>query len=142
MTSNDHFLDSFHFYIHNPTPFVGSGFLVSHCELHKPRHFYGLSPLGTMSDHNRWVFHPGGNLSQLANTQRIFSFTISLFRVTHLEVVPLTVFTRSTPNAVMINNRVPTTHYRTPNTMSIYLSCTHTHLMCVCFPLHVYLGGE
>ena len=30
---------------------------MSHCGLCKPRHFYGLSPLGTMSDHNWRVFH-------------------------------------------------------------------------------------
>ena len=29
--------------------FMGSGVLVSHRRLCKPRHFYGLSPLGTMS---------------------------------------------------------------------------------------------
>ena len=35
-------------------------FLVLHHRLRKPRHFYSLSPLGTMSYHNwRWrVFHP------------------------------------------------------------------------------------
>ena len=32
--------------------FVGSGFLVLHRRLRKPIHFYGLSSLGTMSDHN------------------------------------------------------------------------------------------
>ena len=54
--------------------YVGSGFLVSHCWLCKPRHFYGLSPLGTMSDHN-WRGLSlegggggGGDLSQLADT--------------------------------------------------------------------------
>ena len=58
--------------------FVGNGFLVFHHELLKPRHFYDLSPLGTMSNHNWQVFHPGGgggggDLSQLADTRHIFS---------------------------------------------------------------------
>ena len=53
--------------------FVGSEFLVSYHRLCKPRHFYGLSPLGTMSYHNWRVFHPRGDLSLLANTRHIFS---------------------------------------------------------------------
>ena len=53
--------------------FVGSGFLVSHREVRKPIHFYGLSPLGTMSDHNWRVFHSRGDLSLLADIQHIFS---------------------------------------------------------------------
>ena len=40
--------------------FMGSGFLVSHHRLSKPRHFYSLSPLGTMSDHNCGFFTRGG----------------------------------------------------------------------------------
>ena len=40
--------------------FVGSGLLVSHRGLRKPRNFYGLSPMGTMSDHNWRVFHLKG----------------------------------------------------------------------------------
>ena len=43
--------------------FIGSGFLVSYHGLRKPIHFYGLSPLGTMSDYNWQVFHPRGDLS-------------------------------------------------------------------------------
>ena len=39
----------------------------------KPRHFYSLSSLGTMSDHNWRVFHPRGDLSQLVDTRHIFS---------------------------------------------------------------------
>ena len=48
-------------------------FLLSHRRLRKPRQFYGLSPLGTMFDHNWRVFHPRGDLSLLANTRHIFS---------------------------------------------------------------------
>ena len=39
---------------------MGSEFLVLHCRLRKPRCFYSLSSLGTMSDYNWRVFHPGG----------------------------------------------------------------------------------
>ena len=56
--------------------FVGSEFLVSHCRLRKPRHFYGVSPLGTMSDHNWRGFHPRRDLSLLANTRHIFSLPL------------------------------------------------------------------
>ena len=68
--------------------FGGKGFLVSHCRLRKPRHFYGLSSPGTMSDHNWGVFHPRGDLSLLANTRHIFFFTILINRETLLDVVP------------------------------------------------------
>ena len=40
----------------------------------KPRHFYGLSPLGTMFDHNWRVFHLRGYLSILAISNTYFSF--------------------------------------------------------------------
>ena len=56
--------------------FVGIEFLALHCKLRKPRHFYGLSSLGNMSDHNWWVFHLRGDLSLLANTQHIFSIPL------------------------------------------------------------------
>ena len=47
--------------------------------LRKPRHFYGLSPLGTMSDHNWRVFHPRGYLSILAiSNTHIFHFLFLL----------------------------------------------------------------
>ena len=94
--------------------FVGSGFLVSHRRLRKLRHFYSLSLLGTMSDHNWRVFHPRGDLSLLADTQHIFS--ISCNRATLLDGFPFTEPTQATPN-----------------TISIYQPCTHTHEM-LCFP--------
>ena len=53
--------------------FVGSGFLVSQSRLRKLRHFYGLSPLGTMSDHDWRVFHLMGGSILLADTRHIFS---------------------------------------------------------------------
>ena len=83
MTSNDHFQNKFHLFINQELfgwcltmiilyskpmhLFVGSEFLVSHHKLRKPKNFYSLSLLGTMSDHNWWVFHlrggGGGDLS-------------------------------------------------------------------------------
>ena len=80
MTSNDHFQNKFHLFIKQKLfffffwmihvsdhfifktmhLFVGSKFWVSHHRLRKPRHYYDLSPLGTMSDHNWRVFHRGG----------------------------------------------------------------------------------
>ena len=62
-----------HFIFKTMHLFVGSGFLVSHRRLRKPRHFYGLSSLGTMSDHNWRVFHPRGDLSLLIDSRDIFS---------------------------------------------------------------------
>ena len=53
--------------------YVGSGFLVSHRVLRKPRHFYSLSLLGTKFDYNWQAFHPREDLSLLANTRHIFS---------------------------------------------------------------------
>ena len=97
--------------------FVGSGFLESHCGLRKPRQFYGLSSLGTMCDYNWWVFHQSKDLSLFVDTRHIFS--ISCNHTTLLDIVPLP----SPPN-------------RTPNAVSIYQPCTHTHEMqcypCIC----------
>ena len=93
MTSNYHFQNKFHLFInqnlfwmihHNDhfifktmRLFVGSEFYVSHRRLCNPRHFYGLSPLATMSDHNWPVFHSRGDLSFLADTRHIFSLPFS-----------------------------------------------------------------
>ena len=41
--------------------------------IRKLKHFYGLSPLGTMSDHNWRAFYPMDDLFILANTRHIFS---------------------------------------------------------------------
>ena len=76
MTSNDHFSKQFSF-VYKPKYFwmihlndnfifktmclfVGSEFLVSHRRLCKPKHFYALSSLETMFDHNWQVFHQRG----------------------------------------------------------------------------------
>ena len=90
--------------------FMGRGFLVSNRELRKPRIFgFLVSPIGTISDHNWWVFHPRGDLSLLADTRHIFF--VSCNRTTLLDVVPFTEPTQLTPN-----------------TVSIYQPCTHTQL--------------
>ena len=109
--------------------FVGSGFLVSHCGLCKPRHFYDLSPLGTMSNHNWWVFHSRGDLSLLTDTRHIFSLPFSSVVRLYWTLSHLTEPTKSTPNVV-----------------STYQPCTHTQLNamspCICnakMPLHVIL---
>ena len=51
---------------------MGSGFLVSHRGIRKPRHFYDLSFLGTMSDYNLLDFHPREDISLIADTRHIF----------------------------------------------------------------------
>ena len=111
--------------------FVGSGFLVSHSRLRKPKHFNSLSLSGTMSNHNWRVFHPRGDLSLLTDTRHIFS--VSCNHATLLDVVPFTEPTQSTLNAV-----------------SIYQPCTHTHEIrcfsciynmmhhCMSIPCHIY----
>ena len=130
---NDHFY-FFHIYIHNHFHNHALLFWVVHFWCHTAR---STNP-DTFTAFHRWglcltiidgSFTLREDISQLVDTQHNLSFTISLNRTTHLDVVPLIESTRSTPNAMLINNRVPTTHHRTPNTMSIYRSCTHTHLM-------------
>ena len=96
--------------------FVGSGFLVSHRRLCKPRHFYGLSPLKTMSDHNSRVFHPRGDLSLLTDTRHIFSLPF-------YSTVPLC-WTLSS---------LPSPPNQTLSTVSIYQPCTHPfNVMSLC----------
>ena len=89
MISNDHLKKNFHlfknqklfgwyitmtiFHLKSMHLYVGIRFLVSHRELQKPKHFYNLSPLRTMSNHNWQVFHLRGDLSFLTDTQHIFS---------------------------------------------------------------------
>ena len=97
--------------------FVGSGFLVSHRRLRKPRHFYGLSPLGIMFDHNWRVFTRGGiyPLLLILGTYFLFHATVRLYwTLSHL----------------------PSPSNQTPNAVSIYQLCTHTHEMrcfsCIC----------
>ena len=70
---NNNFIFKIHFMFKIMRLCVGRGFYVSHRGLYKPRHFYGFSPLGTMSDHNWQAFHPREDLSLLADTRHIFS---------------------------------------------------------------------
>ena len=61
-----------------PCSFCGKRIFGVHHRLSKPRHFYGISPLWTMSDHNWGVFYHRGDLSLLANTRHIFSLPLYL----------------------------------------------------------------
>ena len=95
--------------------YVGSGFLVSHRRVRKPIHFYDISPLGTMSDHNWHDFNPMEDLSLLANIRHIFSLpfysTVRLcWTLSHLPSPP-----NQTPNTVSI---LPTMHSHPFNEMS------------------------
>ena len=105
--------------------FMGSRFLVSHCELHKPRHFYGLSPLGTMFDHNWLVFHPRVDLSLFTDNRNIFS--VSCNRATLLDVVP---YTEPTQLNTKRSVNLPTMHSHPWNAMFL------VHMQCK-MPLHV-----
>ena len=80
------------------------------------QHFYGLSPPMIMSNRECRVFHPGGDLPQLAmpNTHIFIFKTVRLV----LEIVPCYLIHHRTPNTVSINH-VPMTSHRTPNTVSI-----------------------
>ena len=106
--------------------YVGSRFFVSHCGLHKPIHFYGLSPLGTMFDHNWRAFHPREDLSLLAKYPAHIFFTIfSIVRLcwtlSHLSSPP-----NQTPNTMLI---LPTMHSHPFNTMSLCICNTRYHCM-------------
>ena len=99
--------------------YMGSGFLVLHRGLRKPRYFYGFSSPGTMSGHNWRAFHPREDLSLLANTRHIFSLpfysTVRLYWTLSYLLSP---------------------HNQTLNTMSI-LPTMHSHLfnamsLCIC----------
>ena len=70
---NDHFILNVHFMFKILRLCMGSIFLVSHHGLRKPRHFYGLPPFGTMSNHNWRAFHLREDLSLLIDTRHIFS---------------------------------------------------------------------
>ena len=106
--------------------YVGSGFLVSHRRLYKPRHFYGLSLLGIMFDHNWRAFHPREDLFLLANTRRIFSLPFYLtvrlcWTLSHLPSPP-----NQTPYTVLI---LPTMHSHPFNAMSPYICNARFHCM-------------
>ena len=87
---------------------MGRGFLVSHHGLRKSKHFYSLSSLGTMSNHNWCAFHPRKDLFLLTDTRHIF-FSILINRTTLLDVVT---FNRAHP----INTK-----------RNVYLSTMHSH---------------
>ena len=106
--------------------YVGSGVWVLHHGLRKPRHFYTLSPLGTMSDHNWKAFHLREDLSLLANTRHIYSLpfysTVRLcWTLSHLPSPP-----NQTPNTVSI---LPTMHLHPFNAISLCICNARCHCM-------------
>ena len=113
-------------------------------ELHKPRHFYGFSPLGTMSDHNLMGLSPWGNLSQLDDTRHIIILYHFLNQCDSLGPCPTNRAHLSTPYAVLIHNHVSMTIHRTPNTVSIptmHSHPCHAIFSCTCnaiMPLPTY----
>ena len=111
--------------------FVGSGFLVSHHGLRKPRHFYGLSSLGTMS--NWWVFYLRQYLSLLVDTRHIFSFSILFNCATLLDIVP---FTEPTQSNTQHSVNLLTMHSHPFNAMSpcicnVRCHCMLYHVTCI-----------
>ena len=111
---NDHFIFKIHFFIFKIMRLcMGSGFLVLHCRVSKLRHFYGLSPLGTMSNHNWWVFHSMGDLSQLVDD--IFSLP---FQSTVRLYWTLSHLAEPTQSNTKISVDLPTMHSHPFNAMS------------------------
>ena len=99
---------------------------MSHHGLHKPKHFYSLSPLETMSDHIWSAFHMREDLSFLANTRRIFSLpfysTVRLCcTLSYLSGPP-----NQTTNTVSI---LPTMHSHPFNVMSPCIGNARCHCM-------------
>ena len=115
-----------HFIFKTMRLLMGSGFLVSYRGNHKPRHFYGLSPLGNMSYHNWRVFHPKRDLSLLVDTRHIFSLpfysTVRLcWRLSHL-IEPTQSNTKRSVNSL-------TMHSHPFNAMSPCICNTRCHCM-------------
>ena len=102
-------------------------FLVTHCGLFKPKRFYGLSLLETMSDQIWRAFHPRGDLSVLADTRHIFFFiTILINRATLLDIVP---FTKPTQSNTKRNVDLPNMHSQPFNVMSLCICNARCHFM-------------
>ena len=118
--------------------FMGSGFLVSHCRLRKPKHFYDISSLGILLDHNWRVFYLMRDLSFLADTRHIFS--VSCNCLTLLDVVQFTEPTQS--NAVSIYQ--PCIHTQ-PNAMppciySAKCQCMLAHVTCIIYYMEQFIN--
>ena len=102
---------------------------MSRRRLRKPRHFCGLSLLGTMSNHNWWVFHSRENLSLLADTWHIFS--VSCNRATLLDVIPFTVPNQSN---IKRNVNIPTMHsLPTQCDASVHIQCKMSLHVSLCY---------
>ena len=108
--------------------YVGSGFLVFHRGFCKSRHFYGLSPLGTMLDHNWRVFHSRGGIYPflLIPSTLFFFFTIFINCVTLLDVIP---FNRAHPISTKRSVDLPTMHSYPFNAMSPCICNARCHCM-------------
>ena len=131
MTSNDHFFDSLHYI------FIFSFTILCLYGLHKPRHFYGLSLLELCLTIIDGSFTLGGIYPNLliprAYCLLLFSYSVQLiWTLSHYPSPP-----NPTPNVLLINNRVPMTHHRTPNTMSI--STIHSHPPNAIMPLQLLM---
>ena len=106
---------------------------MSHRELCKPKHFYDISPLGTMFDHNWQVFHPRGDLSLLVDTLHIFSLsfqpTVRLcWTLSHL-IEPTQSYTKRSVDSL-------TTHSHPFNAMSPCICNAICH--CLFVLCHIY----
>ena len=124
---NDHFIFKIMFL------FVGSGFLVSHPRLRKPRHFDGLSLLGTMTYHNWKVFHPRGDLSLLIDIRHIFS--LPFYSIVQLYWT-LSHLTEPTQSNTKRSVDLPTMHSHPFNAMSACICnakchCMLPHVTCI-----------
>ena len=120
-------------YSKSMSSFVGCGFLVSHRGLRKLKHFYGLSPLGIMSDHNWRVFHPRGDLSLLTDTRHIFSLSFQSIVRLYWTLSHLTELTQSNTKCSVDSL---TMHSHPFNVMS---PCTFNSIChCLFVPCHIY----
>ena len=106
---------------------------MSHRRLRKPKHFYGLSSLGTMSYHNWLVFHPMGDLSLIIDTRNIFSLS---FPSTVRLCWTLSHLTEHTQSNTKRNVDSLTMHSHPFNAMS---PCTCNAIChCLFVPYHIY----
>ena len=77
-----------HLYTKHMCIFVGSEFLVSHCKLHTPRHFYGLSQLEICLTTTNGSFTRGVSIPTCYSPTQVFFITL-FNRATLLDFIPL-----------------------------------------------------
>ena len=106
--------------------FMDSEFLVSHCRLRTPKHFYGLSLLELCLTTINEVFHPRGCLSLLAITRHKFSLP-------HYSTVRLcwtsSHFTKPTQSKTKCSVDFSTMHPHPFNVMSLCICNAMRHCM-------------